>query len=139
MPWEAELYFTLGGTDVLPEQIEELVGLKPTASWRQGESIPRTALKRKENNWQFGFPRERDPDIEEMLTRFLDELEPYRTRIVEAQQRVNLKCTLTCIIYVDEQSPVSYLHKQTLERVVALGAALDIHIVPILLDDDEHG
>ena len=124
-----EVALHLTGVNVNPEEITNFLGLSPTRIWRIGDVIGRSSLKRKQDGWVFGLPKQQTIDLENMLLTLMDSLAPYQDQIAAIARQLGLEIELSCAIYMENQTPVGHFGISTLQRMVALGADLDIDLI----------
>jgi Domain of unknown function (DUF4279) len=124
-----EVAFKLTGRGFDPDDVTKVIQLTPTETWRLGDYIQWTALKRKHDGWEVGLPERETYGMEEILLELLDALDPHNGRIAEAVERLNLETEISFGVYVRGETPAGRFSAETIRRVSALGAILDIDLI----------
>jgi len=120
---------SLTGSEFSPEEVTKTLGLHPTEEWRKGETIGRTALKRKHNGWVLSLPIEKTIEFGDLLEKLIDMIDPFRDRISTLVLESELDIEISCAIYFEDETPVLNLPADLLNRISALGADLDIDLI----------
>jgi hypothetical protein len=124
-----EIELRLTGQGISVEEIASLVGLTPTKTWKRGEAIRKTNLSRKEDGWVFGIPQRETHDMEALLRELLDVLEMRGQGLAEATSRFSLSKEISFGVYVRDETPAAWFSVETLRRLAALDASLDIDVM----------
>lgn len=119
----------LTGQRFSPEDITAVIQLTPTKTWRLGDSIQGTKLKRKNDGWIFGLSRRDTYDMDAFLRELLDVIDLYNDRIAGAVNRFGLEKEISFGVYIRGETPASWFSADTLHRVAALQASLDIDLM----------
>lgn len=119
----------LTGTGFLPEDVTDVIRLTPTKTWRLGDHIQDSKLTRKHDGWQFGLSYRDTYDMDELLGELLDLIEPYKENIADATNRFDLRKEISFGVYIRDETPTSWFSADTINRVAALGASLDIDLI----------
>lgn len=107
--------------------ITSAIGLKPTNTWKKG-SIPRKGAAPKGYNlWSYSVEYE-SFDLERCMKLFLNEIEPYKERVIEVCKNNNLDTEIGCYYFSKEQSPIIHFDNATLALIVDLNAELDVDV-----------
>jgi hypothetical protein len=110
-----------------PDKITTLMGIKPTNTWKLGDSIQNTKLRRKHDGWKLSIDKEESLDLNEKIESFLMQLESYSMPLKEIYEKLNAKAEIACAIYIeDEQVPAIHFNHETIKRVSDLGAEIDV-------------
>lgn len=112
-----------------PSGLTRRIELAPTKTWRLGEFVQSTQLKRNSDGWMFGIPERAEHDANVILCDLLDKIEPYREKIIAAAREFNLGTDISFGIYLRGESPAFLLPADTVRRVSAFGANLDIDLI----------
>ncbi len=113
-----------------PDDVTSAVGIRPTDTWRFGESIQKTKLKRKHDGWRLSIASEESLHLEVQVKSILSKLQPYTTQFRDVCQKLKLNTEISCAIYVKEdQAPSIHLDHDVLKRVAELNAEIDIDII----------
>jgi hypothetical protein len=130
MPPKIQTEFCITGIDLLPEQITIDLGLTPTQTWRLGDPIQETQLRRKHNGWCFSIGQSEDNwELEKSLAALIDHLLPYANIISSVCENHILHCEISCAIYVSDETPIINLCPETISHLAQLNASLDIDII----------
>ncbi len=129
MTCEMMVALRLIGQNFSPEKITLLLGVSPTKTWRLGDPVQHTLLKRKHHGWEFSIPLQAGLDMEERLCSLLDIFEPYRQSLLEACDRFGLEVEIACALYVTDAAPIMHLSSRTMKRLAALNADLDMDLI----------
>ena len=124
-----EVAIKLTGHGFAPEDVTAAVGLAPTKTWRLGDQIQQTALRRKHDGWLFGIPQRETYDMEAMLCELLTAIEPYHESLNDAISRFHLQKVISFGVYINDQTPTCYFTDETLRRIARLGVSLDIDLI----------
>jgi hypothetical protein len=73
-PNECYVYFCVSGS-FDPDKITERIGVSPTKTYREGELIPKTTMKRKTSEWSLYSRLERSSSLEQHIVDVLDQLD----------------------------------------------------------------
>jgi len=119
----------LKGEGFLPEQITSIIDLKPTATWRAGDPVQGTKLRRKNDAWVFSLEYRETYDMDALLRELLHSLEPYLEKILEVSKALGLTRELSFGVYVGQQTPTSWFAADTIRRIAELEADLDIDLI----------
>lgn len=119
---------TVTGGDFDPEEVTNALGIKPTKTWRVGDPIQNTLLKRKHNGWSFATPRQESLDLGKQIRELLRELEPKFSSIAALRERVGLDVEVSCAVYIYGETPSMHLDRETLSMVERLGAEIDFDL-----------
>lgn len=103
------------------------IDLEPTRTWRIGESVGGTLLRRKENGWVLEL-KSQASDFEELVQALLLLLEPHAAAIAQILSR-GTEAEIACEALVHDEAPPIALGAVTLRRIAALGASLDVDII----------
>lgn len=126
---EISAEFCITGRDLLPTEITQGVGLVPTSTWLEGESIQGTSLRRKQNGWCFSLAGpQRAIDLERPILDLLKVLLPLANRIREVCRDRDLECEFSCVASINDETPAVNFRPETIAGLTMLNAALDIDI-----------
>lgn len=126
---QIEVLLTLTGQGFSPEDVTAMISLAPTKTWRAGDLIGKSKLKRKQDGWAFGLPKREALEVDALLQELLDAVEPYKGGIAQVLSRFSLEIEVACVIYIEEVAPVFTITADTMRRLVALGSDFDIDII----------
>ena len=69
--------------------------------------------------------------IQPAVARLLDKIEPYAARVNAARESLGVTVHVSCVVYAADQMPALGLSRETLQRLVSMGASLDIDIIGV--------
>src|SRR5882672_5396165 len=111
--------FRLVGIGFDPQAITRIVDLIPTRTWRAGDSVQGTILKRKKNGWGIGIESKDSFSVEEQIHSLLARLEPHCSKILSVCEEFKLETEISCAVYIEEISPSVFLSCDLMKRVVS--------------------
>ncbi len=120
--------FCITGLGITPEEITHALGIAPTKTWLLGDSIQKTALRRKHNGWCVSTGAE-VISFEDTTQHLLGLLLPREKAINELCSRHDLHRELACAIYLVDETPEVNFSKDVISGLSRLGATLDIDII----------
>ena len=127
--------FTITSPTMPPERIVEVLPFTPSKSWREGDTIGNSIIRRKHNGAVFALPQQRVDDIEPVVLELLDKLEPIKGELIRMSATCPMDCEVSCAVYFD-QPPSCNLSAGTIKRLAELGVALDIDMIHSDLSSD---
>jgi len=119
---------TLTGGDFDPDEVTDALGIEPTKTWRIGDPIQNTLLKRKHNGWSVATSREESLDLGKQIRDLLRRLEPTFSSIATLRDRVDLNVEVSCAIYIYGETPSMHLDRETLSMIERLDAEIDFDL-----------
>lgn len=126
---QIDVALKLTGAKFVPDEVTRLVGLTPTRTWRSGDQIQGTELKRKQDGWVFGLRYRETYDMDSLLNELLDSIWPHLEQIKEVAKSLHLKTEISFGTYVREETPTCWFAAATIQRVSELGADLDVDLI----------
>jgi hypothetical protein len=129
MTSEIAVAMRLTGQDFSPEKVTPLLGVSPTNTWRLGDTVQNTLLKRKHDGWEFALPVQAVLDLEAQLCALLDLFESRRHSVLEVCDRFGLEVEVACAVYVTDEAPIMHLSSRTMRRIATFNANLDIDLI----------
>ena len=120
--------FCITGLSITPEEITRVIGITPTKTWLLGESIQKTALRRKHNGWCISTAAE-VISLEETTRHILDLLLPKERTINELCSKHDLHRELSCALYLVDEAPEINFSRDVIIGLSRLGATVDIDII----------
>lgn len=119
------------GQGFLPAKVTPLTKMVPTKVWRAGDSVQGTALRRREDCWEFGLPYRETYDMDALLRELLDVIDAHRDGIEQACEKFRLSKEISFRVYIrDDDMPASWFSAETLVRIAYLHASLDLRLIP---------
>jgi len=123
---EAEVCFALYGDEFDPDQVTNLIGVKPTTTKRKGSPIP------KFTSWALSTGKiENDViDVYDMSSALVSQLSPHIAKIIEAKHRFGLEATLQVVLRIttDEtkSTPTIGFERDVISFLNTVGASIDV-------------
>ena len=121
-------YFYVSNFDCAPEEITNILGLKPTDAWCKGEKWgPGDTRERKENFWRYKTSEStNDYHTNIHFNELLDKLEKQKEYLANLPSEAKTGITYVPTCYFPNVGVI--LEHELLERVVNLGLSLDFDI-----------
>ncbi len=117
--------FTLTGFDSDPEEITKILGILPTTTWKTGDLIGKSILRRKHNGWVLKSQLEKTAYLESHIKDVLARLQPSWQKLVELCSKYYSE--ISCVIYsVEAQGEAIHFDKEILKSVFELNAEIDV-------------
>ena len=113
-------HFVISGRDFDPEKCSEILGLKPSAIWRQKLEHLKSRNDLANTEWQIGFDKRPRYSLDEVVSDVIELICSMRDRILEFLSGSNLKATLTCSVSIQADRPEYCLSQLTLEKLAEL-------------------
>lgn len=132
---EVKVSITITDFSCDPAQVSEHLRVSPTATWRTGDQVGRTARVHKENGWRLRAPQREAASLNDDVEWLLTKLEGGLQTLSNVTGGHYLE--LACVIYVERETPGLHLEADTLRRLTVLGAHLDIDLY-VVSEDPEH-
>lgn len=120
--------FTLTAPSFDPEDITRRIGLEPTKTWKTGDRVQGTQIRRKHSGWVWSMPREESLDLGKQVAALLERLGPFLSRINEVREELGLDAEISCAIYIEGQTPAVHFDRSVMSRVNQLEAEIDLDI-----------
>ncbi len=124
-----EVALRLTGQGFSPGDVTAMIQLAPTKTWRAGDSVQGTLLKRKNDAWVFGLPQRETYDLDAVVRELLNAIEPYAEKLAEAATHFSLEKEISFGIYINAETPSGWFAADTLRRLASLGAHLDLDLI----------
>lgn len=129
-----EVSFNITGFTCTPEEVTARLGVTPSRVWRTGDAVGSSAIRRKFNGWLVQSTVETQMNLEEHVHWLLEHLPQDLSGLTEISPEWHAE--LACSVYVHDQTPAMALDSESLKRLAALGAGLDIDIYVLGADND---
>lgn len=127
---EIKAEFILTGKQISPDEITRLLGMYPTRTWKEGDFIQETKLRRKHNGWCFSVSSDKNSlDLEDYISPILRALLPKSDTIKCVSDEYGLASELSCAIYIRDETPSINLGIETLTGLAKLVTTFDIDII----------
>jgi hypothetical protein len=122
--------FVLLGDALDHGAITSAVGLSPTATWKAGDQIRGTKLRRDRDGWVWGTPKRDGLDLEVPLRELLEALSNAAPAIRSILKRGSVEAVISCAVYVVNGAvPAVCLPHRMLAAIAELGASLDVDVI----------
>ena len=128
-PSEIKARLTVARFECSPEEITQILGIRPTKTWLRGETVtPRAKNVHKSNGWTLRAPC--DPlnsTVDEQVDSLISIITPHIEAFAKLPTGVYIE--LSCILYVyDYSRPVIGFSASTVRILAQIGANIDIDI-----------
>jgi hypothetical protein len=127
---EAHVSFGFFGDSLVPQRVTDLLGLSPTHAHARGDPHPIRSnpdLRWRSGAWMLDSQQSPDAPLDQHLRDLLDRLEPKAEAIRELVAE-GLRASFSCGCFLEKENEGTTLPPQTLGRIAALGADLDLDI-----------
>lgn len=128
MATEIDVSLTLRGDAFEPDTVTDITSLIPTHTWRKGDLVPGTTMKRKEDGWRISTGLVTSNDLDEQITHIIDLIAPFASKIRHVCQLLDLDVDLSCVVYIDPAVPSMSIDLNTMGMLVSVGATIDIDV-----------
>jgi hypothetical protein len=118
-------WFSVLGFTGDPDQISVMMGTAPDDAWRAGEGIGPARTPQPEAGWRIRSRLPSDADVEEHARGLLDRLP---SRLPADERSSGLYLQLSCAVDVYDERPALSFSPETIARIAALGAAIDVDL-----------
>lgn len=120
------LTFTGAGFD--PDGVTATLGLEPTETWRFGDRILNTRLKREHDGWSLSTGRKKEIELENQVRSILEKVQSRLNKVKSVSDEHDLDVELACVVYVADETPSMHLDSEVVELMAELGAEIDIDL-----------
>jgi hypothetical protein len=114
-----------------PDYISMQLGITPTRTWRIGDPIQGSRLRRKHNGWCLSTDRKQSWDLGQELHSLLDPLESRASEIARVSEVLGLEAEISVAIYVDSATPGMHVDRQLIRSIERLKADFDLDLILI--------
>ncbi|AGK54492.1 TPR domain-containing protein [Bacillus sp. 1NLA3E] len=135
---QVKVYFSLYGDDFPIDNVTEILGIKPTNSYKKGDVIPKkynpnvvsTKVQfRKETAWEFGTDYQESNDVKVQLDHIIRPLKNKATIINQLKSKYNLECDFSIVIIMENgETPGLHLDNEQIEFANNIKAEFDIDL-----------
>ena len=130
MKHQIQLDLVIYGFDVDPDQITSFLAIQPSVTWRKGDRIGTSALKRKHNGWSLSSGLNKTDDFDQHLNAIIRTIEPSIGKFSSLPAAVEVE--LSCAVSLREDSPESlpaiYFQAQAVSVLAKLKAEIDFDL-----------
>lgn len=128
------------GNTLDSDEFSKSVGLLPTRTWRAGDLIGSSILRRKSHGWVLGVPPRRTFDTDECVKDLLAALGPNAGRLRAAlAHNLDIAACVSCSGYFVDTVPSVCIAAELIDQIAALGASLDVDLIACSLIADDQG
>lgn len=120
--------FLLSADEFDPEEVTRRLGLLPTRTWRLGDPVPGTLLRRKSTAWLIDSGKEATVDLAEQATRVLGPAFSQESAVSRLRQELGLTVTLSCAVYLENERPDIHFSPDLLIGLTRLRAEIDVAV-----------
>jgi len=127
--FEIKARFTIAGFECSPEEITQILGIRPTKTWLRGEPVTSKAKNvYKENGWTLTSPcNPVSSTLDEQVDALISIIPPRIQAFAKLPAGVYIE--LACIIRVaDYSQPVIGFSANTIRIIAQIGANIDVGI-----------
>lgn len=121
-------HFTVTGHEFDPDAFTRSVGLAPTDTWREGDRVGVSEIRRHHTGWRCSVPRRSSLDLSEPLRELLEEILLHSKAIRAECDRLGLEAEVSCVVFVGSPAPAAHFDTDTLNAVRELGASIDLDL-----------
>jgi len=126
-----EVYIELGvfGPSLMPEQITEILNIKPHTIAHKGDIIPHTQIKHKESEWTYRFLMKKPWIIANGIKKAVKLLESH-PNIKDACSTYNWEIQIGIVMYLNSNcsTPIFSIKGDLLKRLAVFDASIDVDI-----------
>jgi len=123
---EMRVSLRITGFSCSGEAISAALGIDGTETWQSGDPVPKTAMRRVVNGWVLRSPLPEGRELEPHILWLLDRLPHTLNSLVNVT--TEYAAEFSCGVYTREEMPVLALSPETVARIAALEAAIDIDV-----------
>ena len=109
--------------------ITAALGVEPTRTWRFGDSIQGTCLRRDRDGWVLASTGGDQLDVAATVSGLVQTLRPMEGRIGKLRREAAVDVVVSCGVYIVDAAPSMYLAGELIEALAALGASLDVDLI----------
>lgn len=121
--------FLIKGQNRDPNDISSRLGVTPTRTWRLGDQVGDSLLRRDCDAWLYSLPPMATFEIEEAVTSLLDVLQESASAIRAAVEDLGLSATFFVAAYCRKNhTPAVAIEYPTLQRLVGFSAGVDVDL-----------
>jgi len=108
----------------LPSDITNVLGVRPTKTWRKGDRIQKSALLEKENGWSIESDKAPAEQLSELIRRVVASLKGSKDKLAIVSKNCYTQLSLVLYVHGDER-PELHLDADIVQRLAELGAHVD--------------
>ncbi len=121
--------FILTGIGVKPDKITKFIGIIPTKTWRMGEKIQNSSLKRKQDGWCLSSKETESIDLNYEIEKLINIILPAKKKIVEICEKYQIESEISCVVNLHgNETPAINLKKATIKNIYELDSSIDIDL-----------
>lgn len=123
---ECEVYFGLNGNDFDPNDLSNILGIKPTRAKKKAEPNP------KKSYWHLssGIIVNDIIDVYKMSSDLIVQLQPYKEKIIEAKSKFDLDAYLEVVLWItsdeSKSTPIIGFDSEVIQFLNDIKATIDI-------------
>ena len=121
----------MGDARLDPDEVTRLTGIAPTRSWRVGDRRSRNGVElrpEEDSGWRFQLGPSFSIELPNQLEGLLEQFDPHVIGIRDLVSRPGAEVEVSVHVVMAEQTPIGTFEHSLLERIVALGADLDVDL-----------
>lgn len=128
MKFSIQIKFTIFGVNFNPEEITSLCKIKPHRSWKVGDIITPSIMKRKDCGWTIVSEEIESDELNLLLDNMINKLKPVKESLRDYINKKELSSELACIIALKETTPSLNFDSKSVQFFGELGSSLDFDI-----------
>jgi hypothetical protein len=121
--------FTLFGHGVDLERLSQDIGIPPTSTWHEGDSIQRTMLKAEFDVWRISTGYVNSIDTLDSVEVMLGLLEPAKEKLLRVSEALGLIKEFSIVLKLRNHAPSFNLPAEVVRRIADLGCSIDVDII----------
>jgi hypothetical protein len=127
---EIRVDFTLFGHGVDLERLSHDIGMQPTATYREGDLIRKTALKAEFDAWRLSTGYVNSIDTLEVVEVLLEKLEPVKENVLRMSESLGLIREFSILLTLrGDHAPSFNLPAEVVRRLADLKCSVDVDII----------
>jgi hypothetical protein len=124
-PW-----LILKGSDIDFAAVTAILGVQPTVTWRLGDRVGNSLVRRKYDAWVLSIPGIDTFEIEDAIKGLLNHLGDAVEQVRSACSELGLSATVFCgVDFVENRTPAVVLENELLQIIVSMGAAVEVDLI----------
>lgn len=121
--------FNITGNEMSHEDVTDLIGIKPTQTWKKGDTGKYKALLQYDL-WCFTLGYEKTNDVNDLLERVFQTFDSKTEAIKKLSDECGYDVSIDIVIEMDKSNlPALYFSKKIIKFFNELGAEIDIDLL----------
>lgn len=118
------------GSGSNPEEISTLLGVQPTHTWRPGDRVEQSQVRRETTGWAINSDLKETAELDAHVKHVFTLL-PSNLAEIGSERLAGFEVELSCAVYTTGEMPSLNLSPAALALLHRAGASLDIDIIMI--------